>query len=79
VGRGPTLPPAPDVSKPGGVTRQRFVRQLTSTETWAMVALTAIVLVIVLWLLSYFLDSLKDPVRAAMDLVRLGPKSRGPR
>jgi len=55
------------------------VRRLTSTETWAMVALAAIVLVIVLWLLSYFLDSLKDPVRAAMDLVRLGPRSRGPR
>jgi len=44
-----------------------------------MVALGVIVLVIALWLMSYFLDSLKDPVRAAMDLVRLGPKSHGPR
>jgi hypothetical protein len=44
-----------------------------------MVGLVGIVLVIVLWLMSYFLESLGDPVRAAMDLVRLGPKSRGPR
>ena len=44
-----------------------------------MLALGVIVLVIALWLMSYFLDSLKDPVNAAMDLVRLGPKSRGPR
>jgi hypothetical protein len=44
-----------------------------------MVALGVIVLVIALWLMSYFLESLDDPVRAAMDLVRLGPKSRGPR
>ena len=43
-----------------------------------MVALAGIVLVIGLWLMSYFLESLTDPVRAALDLVRLGPKSRGP-
>lgn len=44
-----------------------------------LVALGSIVLVIVLWLMSYFLESLMDPVRAAIDLVKLGPKSRGPR
>jgi hypothetical protein len=57
--------------------RKRVVARLTSADTWAMVALGGIVLVIVLWLMSYFLESLKDPVNAAMDLVRLGPKSRG--
>ncbi|HEV8586698.1 MAG TPA: hypothetical protein VGT02_17145 [Methylomirabilota bacterium] len=44
-----------------------------------MFVLGAIVLVLVLWVMSYFLESMKDPVNAAMDLVRLGPKSRGPR
>jgi hypothetical protein len=58
--------------------RRRFLRRFTSGETWAMVALAGIVLVIGLWLMSYFLESLTDPVRAALDLVRLGPKSRGP-
>jgi hypothetical protein len=59
--------------------REQLVRRLASSETWGMVALGAIVVVIALWLMSYFLESLKDPVNAAMDLVRLGPKSRGPR
>jgi len=44
-----------------------------------LVALGIIVLAIALWILAYFLDSLEDPVRAALDLVRLGPTSRGSR
>jgi hypothetical protein len=59
--------------------RQRLVRNLTSAETWVLVALGVIILVLALWLMSYVLDPLQDPVRAAIDLVRLGPASRGPR
>jgi hypothetical protein len=44
-----------------------------------MVALGIVVLAIALWIMAYFLESLADPVRAAMDLVRLGPTSRGTR
>jgi hypothetical protein len=80
VGRGPTLPASPRrLEARRRYRRKQVVRGLTSSETWVLVALGIIVLAIALWILAYFLDSLEDPVRAALDLVRLGPTSRGSR
>jgi hypothetical protein len=51
-------------------------RRLASSETWGIIVLVAIGLVLALWLTTHALDALTNPVQAALDLVRLGPKSR---
>lgn len=60
--------------------RQDFVRNLRrrlgSSDTWGILALVVIAVVLAAWLSTFALDALTNPVQAALDLVRLGPKSR---
>jgi hypothetical protein len=60
--------------------RQDFVRtfrrRLASSDTWGVLALVVIAVVLAAWLSTFALDALTNPVQAALDLVRLGPKSR---
>jgi len=56
--------------------RRRLLRMLASSETWVLIALGAVCVVLVLWLATHFLEALTNPVQSAIDLVRFGPKSR---
>jgi hypothetical protein len=78
----PTLPPSVRrlEARRRNHARRDFIRgvrrYLSSPGNWSMLLLAGVGVVLLLWLTTHAVDALSNPVQSALDLVRLGPKTR---